>query len=79
MGLDDTGFMGGWFVDDVRVYNCISRTISGNAGASGVTLSYTRRHSQDRHFPGKWQLLIEGPEQLVWNRDPNPSVLHIQS
>jgi len=41
MGLDDTGYSGGWWVDDVQVYNCISNTISGNVGVAGVTLSYT--------------------------------------
>jgi hypothetical protein len=39
MGLDDYMPSGGWFVDDVRVYNCLV-TITGNAGAAGVTLSY---------------------------------------
>jgi len=40
MGLDNSGFSWGWWVDNIKVYNCISFTISGNAGASGVTLSY---------------------------------------
>jgi hypothetical protein len=42
MGLDDSGFAWGWWVDNVRAYTCVSSfTLSGNAGASGVTLSYT--------------------------------------
>jgi Zn-dependent metalloprotease len=42
MGLDDIGFSWGWWVDNIKIYNCISnRTISGNAGAPGATLSYT--------------------------------------
>ncbi len=43
MGLDETGFSWGWWLDDVRVYTCASFTghmISGNAGAPGATLSY---------------------------------------
>jgi Zn-dependent metalloprotease len=41
MGLDDTGSAWGWWLDNVKVYNCISTaTISGNAGTAGVTLSY---------------------------------------
>ncbi|MEP0807183.1 MAG: M4 family metallopeptidase, partial [Chloroflexota bacterium] len=42
MGLDDAGAAWGWWVDNIRVYTCVSAfTLSGNAGASGVTLSYT--------------------------------------
>jgi len=40
MGLDDTGYAWGWWLDDVRVYNCASPTISGTVGTAGVTLSY---------------------------------------
>jgi len=44
MGLGDFDFFGssfGWWVDDVRVYNCASYiTISGNAGVGGASLSY---------------------------------------
>src|SRR6185369_5142857 len=42
MDLDDSGFSWGWWLDDVNIYTCLSNaTISGNAGANGVTLSYT--------------------------------------
>jgi Zn-dependent metalloprotease len=42
MGLDDDVVAWGWWVDDVRIYTCSAGpAISGNAGASGVVLSYT--------------------------------------
>jgi Zn-dependent metalloprotease len=43
MGLGDFDFFGstwGWWLDDIRVFNCTSYTISGNAGVAGATLSY---------------------------------------
>ena len=41
MGLDDTGASWGWWLDDVHIFDCISRTISGNVGTPGVKLNYT--------------------------------------
>ncbi|MEO7841776.1 MAG: hypothetical protein ABIU06_20730, partial [Anaerolineales bacterium] len=41
MGLDEEYSALGWWVDDVRIFNCTSNTISGNTGVGGVTLSYT--------------------------------------
>ena len=41
MGLDDTGYWAGWWLDDIQVYNCVSTwEISGNVGIPGVTLDY---------------------------------------
>ena len=39
MGLDDSGSSWGWWLDDVRVYNC-TVTLTGNAGVAGATLNY---------------------------------------
>ncbi|MBI5704366.1 MAG: M4 family metallopeptidase, partial [Chloroflexi bacterium] len=42
MGLDDVGVAWGWWLDNIRAYTCVPNfTLSGSAGASGVTLSYT--------------------------------------
>jgi len=40
MGLDDSSYAWGWWLDNIKVYNCISRTISGTVGVSGASLSY---------------------------------------
>jgi Zn-dependent metalloprotease len=40
MGLDSTGLAWGWWVDDVRVYDC-TISIIGNSGVGGATLAYT--------------------------------------
>ncbi len=43
MGLDTGNYFGGWWVDNVKIYTCNplqTPAISGNAGVSGVTLSY---------------------------------------
>jgi bacillolysin len=42
MGLDDGTSNLGWWVDNIRIYTCeVKHVISGNTGASAVTLSYT--------------------------------------
>jgi len=40
MGLDDSVSFVGWWVDNIKIYNCKSMTISGNTGAPGVVLNY---------------------------------------
>ena len=42
MATDASVYVWGWWLDDVRIYTCVSAlTISGDAGMEGVTLSYT--------------------------------------
>jgi bacillolysin len=44
MGLGDFNFFGeswGWWLDDIRVFNCVPFTITGNVGVAGATLTYT--------------------------------------
>jgi Zn-dependent metalloprotease len=42
MALDSVGYDWGWWVDNVKIYTCVTgRTISGNVGGPGVRLSYS--------------------------------------